>query len=348
VTWCSYLLFYTPLKTRTSLATVVGAVPGAAPPLLGWTAASGELGLGGWLLFALLFLWQLPHFLAIAWLYREDYARAGMPMLAVQDPGGHAVARQMLAYFGALVPVSTLVAAVSRAGTLTAAVAPVLGLLLVAATLPGVLGRPSRPWARRCFLGSIVYLSLWLLVLVVDAAAPRGALPVLGEAPRFELVDANGAPRTSAELWDRVWVAGFLFTRCTGPCPRLARRMRHLQAVLPERLPVRLVSFSVDPEHDTPAVLAAYARALDADGRRWWFLTGPRDRIRRIAVEGFHLPVAEAASDAQRAAHGPILHSTRLVLVDRRGRVRGYYECEDDGAQAALLRDIRALEAAQP
>ena len=173
----SYVLAYTPLKRRTSLCTVVGAVPGAIPPMIGWAASTGGLEAGAWVLFARLFLWQPAHFLSLAWVHREDYRRAGMPMLPVHDPEGRVVARQMLVYFAALVPVSTLMAAVSRAGTLTLVAAPLLGLALVAATLPGVLGSPSVTWARRCFLGSITYMSLWLLVMVVDAAIalPRPA-----------------------------------------------------------------------------------------------------------------------------------------------------------------------------
>jgi len=92
----SYVFLYTPLKRVSSLATVIGAIPGAIPPLMGWTAVTNEIGLGAWVLFGILFLWQLPHFLAIAWMCREDYARAGLPMLPVVDPDGRSTARQMV------------------------------------------------------------------------------------------------------------------------------------------------------------------------------------------------------------------------------------------------------------
>jgi len=110
-TLVSYVALYTPLKTRTVLATIVGAIPGAAPPVLGWTGASGRLDLGAWLLFALLFLWQLPHFLSIAWLYREDYRRAGMHLLTIDDPDSRRTARQTVVWALALLPVSLMPAA---------------------------------------------------------------------------------------------------------------------------------------------------------------------------------------------------------------------------------------------
>ena len=108
VTLLSYLFVYTPLKRRTTWATFVGAFPGAAPVLMGWAAMTGSLSMGAWALYALLFVWQFPHFLAIAWMYREDYARAGMLMLPARDPQGHAAFRQILGYSLALIPVSLL------------------------------------------------------------------------------------------------------------------------------------------------------------------------------------------------------------------------------------------------
>jgi protoheme IX farnesyltransferase len=112
----SYVLAYTPLKRVTSLCTVVGAVPGALPPLMGWAAARGSLGAAGWGLFAILFLWQLPHFLAIGWLYREDYARGGFPMLAVTDRDGSSTGRQAVLYATALLPVTLAAGLLAAAG----------------------------------------------------------------------------------------------------------------------------------------------------------------------------------------------------------------------------------------
>src|SRR5918999_3154983 len=117
-TLVSYAAIYTPLKLRTSFATVIGAVPGALPPVIGWAAATNGLSQGAWILFGILFLWQLPHFLAIAWMYREDYARAGFPMLPVIDPDGRSTGRQAVVYAAALVPLSLAPTPIGMAGTL--------------------------------------------------------------------------------------------------------------------------------------------------------------------------------------------------------------------------------------
>lgn len=166
-TFAAYVFAYTPLKTRSSLATVVGAVPGAAPPLLGWTAAAGELALGGWLLFALLFLWQLPHFLAIAWLYREDYRAAGMRLLTIDDPDFARTARQSALWTVALLPVSLAPSAVGLAGPLYLAGALVLGGLFLAVAI-AFARAPRVASARRLLLASVAYLPAVLAVLVAD------------------------------------------------------------------------------------------------------------------------------------------------------------------------------------
>ncbi|MBI2835415.1 MAG: protoheme IX farnesyltransferase [Acidobacteria bacterium] len=161
----TYALIYTPLKRRTSFATVVGAVPGALPPVIGWAAARGELGGGALALFGIVFLWQLPHFLAIAWMYREDYARARLPLLPVIDPDGGSTARQVVLYAAALVPVSLAPAALGLAGQayLTGAVLLGAGFLLLA--LRFAIAR-STSTARQLFFGSITYLPLlWALMI---------------------------------------------------------------------------------------------------------------------------------------------------------------------------------------
>ncbi|HEY3204254.1 MAG TPA: heme o synthase [Thermoanaerobaculia bacterium] len=163
----SYLLAYTPLKRVTSLSTVVGAVPGALPPLMGWAAAQGSLGLPGWGLFAILFLWQLPHFLAIGWLYREDYARGGFPMLAVTDQDGSSTGRQMVLYTTALLPVTLAAGVLASAGRgyLWGAVA--LGTAFLGCALVYAWTRSDRA-ARRLFLVSVLYLPVLLGLMVFD------------------------------------------------------------------------------------------------------------------------------------------------------------------------------------
>ncbi|MFQ5350362.1 MAG: heme o synthase [Thermoanaerobaculia bacterium] len=165
-----YVLVYTPLKRITSLATVVGAVPGAIPPMMGWAAASGRLDAGAWALFAILFFWQLPHFLAIAWICRDDYERAGMPVFTVGDDSGVRTGRQMVLWAAALVPVSLLPALLGLAGAAYLLAALLLGLALLTVSM-GFLRRHSGVAARRLLLASVVYLPAVLVMLVVDRLA---------------------------------------------------------------------------------------------------------------------------------------------------------------------------------
>ncbi len=167
VTLAVYVLAYTPLKRVTSLCTLVGAVPGAIPPMIGWAAARGSLDREAWALFAVLFLWQLPHFLSIAWIYREEYARAGFPMLPVTDPGGESTARQSVAYAAALIPATLLAGAFSAAGESYLWSALVLGGIFVACTVAFALKRSVRS-ARLVFLVSVIYLPAVLGLMVLD------------------------------------------------------------------------------------------------------------------------------------------------------------------------------------
>jgi len=163
----SYVLVYTPLKTRSPLATFVGAFPGAAPLLLGWTAARNTLSLEGWVLFSILFLWQFPHFYAIAWMYREDYGRAGIKMLPVVDPEGGSTGRQIIAYAFNLIPVSVAPWMLGMAGPVYGVAAVILGSVYL---YYGVrLARiKTHAAARKLLLASVVYLPLLYLFLVAD------------------------------------------------------------------------------------------------------------------------------------------------------------------------------------
>jgi protoheme IX farnesyltransferase len=167
VTLISYVLVYTPLKTRTSLATLVGAVPGALPPVIGWAAATGEITLPAIVLFGIVFFWQMPHFLAIAWMYKDDYANAGIPLLPVLEPEGQRTGRQALIYTAALWPVSVLPAVVGLAGATYVAVATCLGMVFIWLSLVFARDRCAEN-ARQLFLFSITYLPLLLGALVAD------------------------------------------------------------------------------------------------------------------------------------------------------------------------------------
>jgi protoheme IX farnesyltransferase len=164
-TLVTYAVVYTPLKRRSSIATVVGAIPGALPPVIGWAAARDSLSQGAWVLFGIVFLWQLPHFLAIAWIYREDYARAGFPMLPVIEPDGHSTGRQATLYCAALLPVSLMPTLIGMTGTGYFVAALILTLLFLGLTVRFARTR-TIPDARRLFFGSIVYLPvLWILMI---------------------------------------------------------------------------------------------------------------------------------------------------------------------------------------
>jgi len=167
VAFASYLFLYTPLKTRSSLSTAVGAIPGAIPPLMGWVAARGELSLEGWVLFAILFLWQFPHFLAIAWLYREDYARAGICMLPVVEPEGDVTGQQIVNYTLLLLPVSLIPAWLGLAGGIYAGGAVLLGVGLLYVSVRTALSI-SRQQARRLLQASVAYLPLLFALMALN------------------------------------------------------------------------------------------------------------------------------------------------------------------------------------
>ncbi len=168
LTFALYLFAYTPLKRQSSLATIVGAVPGALPPLIGWAAAGGSLNTPEpWSLFLLMFLWQLPHFLAISWMYREDYRRAGLPMLAVVDTDGRMTGRQAALWAATLLPVTVLPAALHLTTPAFGIGALILTSIFVAIAVKFAVNR-SRPNARLLFLTSITYLPLlWVMMGVM-------------------------------------------------------------------------------------------------------------------------------------------------------------------------------------
>jgi len=164
-----YLFAYTPLKLRSSLCMVVGAIPGALPPVTGWVAARGEFGIGAWVLFAILFLWQLPHTLAIARLYREDYARAGIQVLPVVDPDGMSTERQIVAGCLALLAVGLLPTLIGLTGPIYFFGALGLGIALLVCGIFQAFSR-SLPAARRLLFASLLYLPMVLMLMALDKA----------------------------------------------------------------------------------------------------------------------------------------------------------------------------------
>jgi len=172
-------------------------------------------------------------------------------------------------------------------------------------------------------------------VILFSAAAcgKRDPLPVYGQVPSFRLISQTGEPFDRKTLDGKIWVADFIFTNCTGPCPRMSSQMRRIQTLVTGLADVRMVSFSVDPDRDTPAALAEYAKRFHAQPG-WFFLTGDRTTLDALDRRAFMLGNVD----------GSLQHSTRFVLVDRKGRIRGYYGTSEDDPTARLIVDIRRLE----
>ena len=200
-----------------------------------------------------------------------------------------------------------------------------------------------RPLVFRALIGALLVLPVIAVAVTwlgrERIAQPVARMPELGRVADFSLVEANGKPVRLADLRGRVWIASFIFTRCAGSCPIIAHHLAQLQRRLPVRDDLRLVSISVDPERDTPEVLAKYAASNDADRTRWLFVTGDKKQIYRLSREAFRLVVDDTAGTQEE----PILHSTKLVLVDRNAVVRGYYDGTDIEAQKQLVRDVERL-----
>ena len=172
-------------------------------------------------------------------------------------------------------------------------------------------------------------------LVVVAAALLIGCsskpLPVLGEIPQFELTNQKGEKFTRTALDGHVWVADFIFTNCEGPCPRMSSRMHQLQGATPAD--VKLVSFTVDPERDSPSALTEYGQKFGADNSRWFFLTGNPDTLNHLDQDAFKLGTIGAGLD----------HSTRFVLIDKKGRVRGYYGLGENDPVGHLAKDAARL-----
>ncbi len=181
-------------------------------------------------------------------------------------------------------------------------------------------------------VAAAILVAAGITLAVVPAVPPGRAGQDLGDGAyplgHFSLTERSGRTVTDADLANDVWIASFLFTRCPSSCPRIAEVLRGLQVGRLKGVPVRLVSISVDPEHDTPAVLSAFAKVRDADPDRWWFLTGDKDRIYRLILEEFHLPVAPGAEGSAEA----VAHSDRLALVDQGNKVIGIFSSDDPKA----------------
>ena len=184
-------------------------------------------------------------------------------------------------------------------------------------------------------MASWFWIAFALSVLALAGCTATAGLRSYGLVPDFVLTDQSNQPFLSANtLRGKVWIADFIFTNCAGPCPRMSAQMRQVQsALLPEIKDLRLVSFSVDPARDTPAVLAKYAERYNAEPGVWFFLTGEQSTLHNLARNVFTLG----------DVNGDLQHSTRFVLIDRQSRVRGYYLTSDEDAIRHVIADAKRI-----
>ncbi|MEW6272348.1 MAG: SCO family protein [Thermodesulfobacteriota bacterium] len=208
--------------------------------------------------------------------------------------------------------------------------------------------RPAAAARRRSAARTGLVLAVLLLAAAgtswwLSVSARQGGgepLPVLATVPDFSLIEASGRPITRRDLTGAPWVADLVFTHCAAICPTMTAEMSRLVRQSDDVTGAKFVSISVDPERDTPEVLTAYAERHGADRARWLFLTGDEKEIRRLALEGLKLPVADGDTAA---GEDPILHSQRFVLVDAESRVRGTYDVRDPEAMLRLRGDLRRV-----
>jgi protein SCO1/2 len=197
----------------------------------------------------------------------------------------------------------------------------------------------KRSWLWNGF--AVVMLSIPVVAMVARAQRPK--LPSFGSVPAFALVDQDKAPLTRAMLDGKVWVADFVFTGCSLACPRLTDEMARLQTFVAQRGDrVALVSFSVDPERDTPERLHAYAAGFHADTRQWKFVTGPAKQVEDAVVNGFKQGMTKEPDPDEKDGFS-ILHGTRFVLVDQHGEIRGFYDAQDAAEMAKLRTHLLQL-----
>ena len=210
-----------------------------------------------------------------------------------------------------------------------------------AATMKNAPTKRAIAWNLTLILIPLVTAALLFALWQYEVARlGTHAMPSFGIVPPFQLIDQNNQPFGSEQLLGKIWIADFIYTTCPGPCPMISSRMSEMQKPL-EKTDVQLVSFSVDPEKDTPEVLRSYAEKLHARDERWKFLTGERATIYNLSQNGFKLAATNDAS-------GIPLHSSRLILVDRSGVIRGYYDATSPDAVTKVLADASHLHREQP
>ena len=205
-------------------------------------------------------------------------------------------------------------------------------------------------WVGFGFVTGLLGLALLISFLQINRSRHLQVLRVIGPVADFTLTNQDGHLTTLADFSNRVWVADIIFTRCAGPCPRLTGQMRSLQNLLPPDSPAKLVTLTTDPEFDSPAVLKKYGERFTVDPRRWTFLTGTKNEIAALASGSLKLSAVPVKLEDRKSVADLFIHTTIFVIVDKRARLRGFFETGGDGVdwtnsiQPQLLQSIRQLE----
>jgi protein SCO1 len=202
-----------------------------------------------------------------------------------------------------------------------------------------MIDRPAKlnwiTWGGPVLIGAILLLAYALLRLSAPTAPP---LPILSQVADFTLTNQNGRAVSLDDVRGHVWVADIIFTRCAGPCLKMSRQMRDLQHALPPGSGARLISLTTDPDFDTPPVLKTYGERFDANPDRWWFLTGTKDQIAKLATDSLKLTAIEKKPEQRETPVDLFIHSTIMVLVDKQARLRGIYETTGEGVDPEAVR----------
>jgi protein SCO1 len=204
----------------------------------------------------------------------------------------------------------------------------------------------------KVLINSLVRFSIFLIYLILlpihfigpfAVFASSSTLPQYAEVSAFEFMDQGGSLFHQDQLKGHVWIADFIFTRCQGMCPLMSGQMAVLQKELADS-EVKFISFTVDPDYDTPKVLNSYAKTHGALEGKWFFLTGAKEEMRKLVISGFQLGVADATDDDVEAGAESVIHSGRFVLVDQKGVIRGYYDHQEPLTMKKLIEDALMLE----
>jgi len=209
---------------------------------------------------------------------------------------------------------------------------------------------PQRPHIYRWVLvvGAFLIVVLFVVRVFPGRTASPSELRRINIVPAFALTERSGRTITNNDLFGRIWVADFVYTTCPGPCPLVTASMAKVQAAVAHDPLVQLVTFTVDPQTDTPPVLAAYADKFGADKNRWWFLTGPEKSMYNLIQNGFYQPVEDNRGKPPEPGQFTVTHSTQVALVDVNGTVRGFYDGVGPDGRADLLKAIKILEKESP